>query len=296
MSILVTGGTGTVGSKVVRELLVRKADVSVLTRDASKATALPSGVRAVEGNLHDADAVRRIFRGIDTVFLVTTVGPTEATDGLMAITAVRVAGVRRIVYLSVHGADKAAWLPHFGSKVGIEAALKVSGIAFSVLRPNNFFQNDYWFKDAIVKHGVYPQPIGSAGLSRVDVRDIAEAAAILLTEPGHDGQFYDVVGPEQMTGPRTAEIWSGALGRPVAYGGDDLDAWEKQMLQFTPPATVFDFRYMYDYFQKEGLKASAQAIARQTKLLGHAPRRFEAFAAETAAVWTGPEVRPEVPM
>lgn len=48
---------------------------------------------------------------------------------------------------------------------------------------------------------------------------------------------------------------------------------------------VFDFRLMYAHFQKEGLKADREAIARQTRLLGHAPRAFEAFTAETAAMW-----------
>ncbi len=285
MKILVTGGTGTVGSQVVRELLARKAEVSVLTRDKGKAASLPSGVAAVEGNLQDVGTVRRVFHGVDAVFLVTAVSPTEATEGLLAVTGMRMAGVKRVVYLSVHHTDKAAWLPHFGSKVGIEQGIKTSGIPFTILRPNNFFQNDYWVKDAVLQYGVYPQPIGETGVSRVDVRDIAEAAAIALTSPGHEGETYDLVGPEEMTGTKTAEIWSRALGRPVAYGGDDLDAWEKQSLQFMPDWMAFDFRMMYDYFQQHGLKASPEAIARQTRLVGHAPRAFEPFAVETAAAW-----------
>jgi uncharacterized protein YbjT (DUF2867 family) len=198
----------------------------------------------------------------------------------------RNAGVGRVVYLSVQDADKAAWLPHFGSKVGVEAALKKAGIPWTILRPNNFYQNDYWFKDALLQYGVYPQPLGSAGLSRVDVRDIAEAAAIALTETGHDGQSYDLVGPEAVTGESTASTWSRALGRPIAYAGDDLDAWEKQQLQYLPDWMVFDFREMYDYFQRHGLKATPQALERQAGLLGHAPRSFEAFAMETATMWT----------
>lgn len=284
MKILVTGGTGTVGSQVVKELLARKADVRVLTRDASKP--LPTGVTAVQGNLQDVATVRQIFQGIDAVFLLSVVSPTEASEALMAVTGMRLAGVKRVVYLSVHHADKAAWLPHFGSKVGVEEALKVSGIPFTILRPSNFFQNDYWFKDAILQYGVYPQPFGEAGVSRVDVRDIAEAAAVALTEPGHDGQVYDLVGPEPITATKTAQIWSRVLGRTIVYGGNDLDAWEKQSLQYLPDWMVFDFREMFHYFQTQGLKASPEAIARQARLLGHPPRTFEAFAQETAAAWT----------
>jgi uncharacterized protein YbjT (DUF2867 family) len=285
MHILVTGGTGTVGSQVVKELLARKAQVSVLTRDAAKAKALPAGVGGVVGDLGDPDSVRQVFQGVEAVFLVNVVSPAEASEGLMAVTAARIAGVKRIVYLSVHQADRAAWLPHFGAKVGIEAALQVSGIPFTVLRPNNFFQNDVWFKDVLLEHGIYPQPIGGAGLSRVDVRDIAEAAAIALTQTGHEGKSYDLVGPEVLTGQQTAEIWGRALDRKVAYGGDDLEAWEKQARQYMPAAVVFDFRYMYEYFQKEGLVASADALATQRRLLGHDPRSFESYAQEMAAAW-----------
>ena len=287
MHVLVTGGTGTVGSQVVRELLARNIDVSVLTRDASKTNALPAGVKAVVGDLGEAETVRRVFQSVDGVFLVTVVSPTEAHEGLMAVTGMRLAGTKRVVYLSVQDADKAAWLPHFGAKIGVEGALRVSGIPHTILRPNNFHQNDYWFKDAILQYGVYPQPLGRAGVSRVDVRDIAQAAAVALTEKGHDGQTYDLVGPDAHTGETTAQIWSRALGKEVRYGGDDLDAWEKQFLQYLPEFMVFDFRQMYDFFQKHGFKGTPEMIARQTKLLGHAPRSFAAFVDETAAAWKG---------
>ncbi len=283
MSILVTGGTGMVGSQVVRELLSRGQEVQVLTRDASKAKQLPAGVKAVTGDLGKVETVRRVFKDVDGVFLVNTVTPTEIHEGLLAVCGLRLEKVKRLVYLSVQHADQAAWLPHFGGKLGVEEAVRKSGVPFTILRPNNFYQNDYWFKDVILQHGVYPQPLGSAGLHRVDVRDIAEAAAVALTTSGHEGQTYDIVGPEAHTGASTAEVWSRALGRSVKYGGDDLEAWEKQSLQYMPDWLVFDFKHMYAFFQAKGLKASPEAIERQTRMLGHAPRSFGAFAAETAA-------------
>jgi len=86
----------------------------------------------------------------------------------------------------------------------------------------------------MLKYSVYPQPIGDLGLSRVDIRDIAEAAAIALTKPGHEGQTYNVVGPQVHTGKSTAEVWSRALGKTIAYGGNDLDAWEQQSSSSCP--------------------------------------------------------------
>jgi uncharacterized protein YbjT (DUF2867 family) len=285
MKILVTGGTGTVGSQVVRELTARDQEVVVLTRDASKAKQLPAGVKAVTGDLGKVETLTRVFKGVDGVFLVNTVTPSEVFEGLAAVCALRLESVKRVVYLSVHHADQAAWLPHFGGKLGVEEAVRKSGVPSTILRPNNFYQNDYYFKDVILQYGIYPQPIGDVGLHRVDVRDIAEAAAVALTTSGHEGQTYDLVGPEAHTGASTAEVWARALGKPVRYGGNDLEAWEKQSLQYMPESLVFDFKHMYAFFQERGLKASPEALERQQRLLGHAPRSFGAFAAETASAW-----------
>jgi uncharacterized protein YbjT (DUF2867 family) len=285
MRVLVTGGTGTVGSGVVGELLARGAEVSVLTRDPSKASRLPAGVRAVEGNLLDPAAVRRVFEGQDALFLLNQVSPSETQEGLMGVCGAMQSEIGRIVYLSVHHADQAGYLPHFGSKLAVEAGLDASGIPYTVLRPNNFYQNDVWFKDVILQHGVYPQPIGNAGLSRVDVRDIAEAAAIALTTDGHDGETYDLVGPEALTADATVAIWSEVLGRDIAYGGEDMDAWEQQNAQYMPATVAYDFRLMYEFFQREGLRASDEAVERQTRLLEHPPRDYATYVRETAAAW-----------
>src|SRR4051812_28576626 len=108
MSIMVTGGTGTVGSAVVQELQRRGEAVKVLTRDPAKLKE-SAGVTAVKGDLLDPASVRQVFAGIDRVFLLNPVSQTEATEALMAVTAMRQAGVRRVVYLSVHDVDAAAW-------------------------------------------------------------------------------------------------------------------------------------------------------------------------------------------
>ncbi len=286
MKILVIGGTGTVGSQVVRELLARKVGVQVLTRSADKAKTLPAGLQSVTGDLLDPNTVRSIFKGTEGVFMLNAVSPTETHEGLMALNGARLSGVKRFVYMSVHNVDQAPHLPHFGAKLPIEIAIKTSGIPYTILRPNNFYQNDYWFKDALLQYGVYPQPLGDVGCSRVDVRDIAEAAAMALTTNGHEGQIYNLVGPEVHTGQSTAQIWSQALGKTIAYAGNDLEAWEKQSLQYMPAWMVFDFKLMYAFFQQHGLKATPADLERQTKLLGHKPRRFDDFAKETAKMWT----------
>jgi uncharacterized protein YbjT (DUF2867 family) len=144
------GRNGYGGSQVVRELAQRKADVTVLTRDRAKTTTLPPGLKIVEGNLLQPATVRRIFKDVDAVFLLNPVSQTEGHEALLALCGMKLSGVKHVVYLSVQNADVAAYLPHFGSKAGVEEGIRRSGIAFTILRPNNFFQNDYWFKDAIL--------------------------------------------------------------------------------------------------------------------------------------------------
>lgn len=285
MKILVIGGTGTVGSQTVKELLAKNAEVFVLTREQDKASSLPEGATAIVGDILDPKTVRSVFKGMDGVFMVNPVSLTETSEGLFAVNGARMAGVKKFVYMSVQSLDKAVHLPHFGSKVPVEEALKASGMTYTILRPNSFFQNDYWYKDAMLQYGVYPQPIGDAGLSRVDVRDIAEAAAITLTTSGHEGKTYNLVGPDPQTGADVAAAWSSVLGTPVAYGGNDMDAWEEQTLQYLPAWMVFDFRLMFEHFQKHGLKATEEDLTNLTALLGHAPRNFDAFAKETAKHW-----------
>jgi uncharacterized protein YbjT (DUF2867 family) len=285
MKVIVLGATGTVGSQVVRELHARGVQVRALTRDPHKAEKLPADTEVVRGDLLDPGTVSTVFSGMDAAFLLNGVGTTECHEGLMAVNGARLGSVQRIVYLSVAQAERAPHLPHFGAKLPIEAAIRASGIPFTILRPNNFFQNDYWYEEALLKYGVYPQPIGQRGVSRVDVRDIAEAAAIALTGPGHEGQIYELGGPDVLSGPGTAEIWGRALGRTVAYAGDDMDAWQRQAMQYLPAWMAFDFRLMYEHFHRTGLEISQEDLARLTALLGHAPRTFEAFAKETAEAW-----------
>ena len=283
MKILVLGGTGTVGSQVSRNLLAAGADVSILTRDAKKST--PAGAKAITGDLLDIGTIRSAFRGMDGVFLLTGLSTSEAHEGLLAVNGARMAGVKKIVFLSIHHVEKAPHLPHFGAKIPIELAVRASGIPFTILRPNNFYQNDYWYKDAMLQHGVYPQPFGNVGLSRVDVRDIAEAAAAAFTKGAAPNGILNLVGPDVLTADETAAIWSRALGKKIAYGGDDLDAWEKQSLQYLPAFVAFDFRLMYAFFQENGLKATPADIDALTKVLGHPPRSFATFVAETAKLW-----------
>jgi uncharacterized protein YbjT (DUF2867 family) len=285
MKVLVLGATGTVGSAVVQSLLQGGASVAALTRSAERAKALPAGVEGRIGDLNDPYKVLGAFNGVEAVFLLNAVSSTETQEGLFALECARLQGVKKLVHLSVQHVDRALHLPHFGSKVVIEAAIKQSGLDYTILRPNNFYQNDYWFKDAMLQYGVYPQPLGSAGLDRVDIRDIADAAVKALDGDAASGKTVILAGPTTETGTSTAATWSTCLGKPIAYAGDDLEAWEQQNLQYLPPFMVFDFKMMYRWFQAHGLQAAPGEREATEKLIGHPMRSFAGFAKEAAAQW-----------
>lgn len=285
MTHLVLGGTGTVGSEVVKRLLEKGESVRVLTRSDDHAHALPAGVTGVVGDLTNPDTYPSIFKDFDNLFLLNAVSTTELHEGLAALYEARRAGAKRIVYMSVQDADVGPHIPHFGGKVAIENALKESGVPYTILRPSNFYQNDWWFKEPLLEHGVYVQPLGDVGVSRVDVRDIGEAAANALTGSGFEGKTYTLGGPDELTGEQCAQIWSEALDREIGYAGD-IDAWSEAARQAMPAWMVWDFAIMFRMFHERGLIASDEQLAETQKLVGHPPRSYHAFVKELAPSWT----------
>ncbi|RII99841.1 nucleoside-diphosphate sugar epimerase, partial [Clavibacter nebraskensis] len=251
----------------------------VMSRDAQRLTGLPDGVEGVVGDLGDPFAATPAFDGVQQVFLALTGTPTELYETTVAVNHAVAAGVRRIVYLSVQDLDRAPQVPHNSAKLAVESLLEHSGVEVCFLRVNNFFQNDVWYLDAI-RDGVYPQPLGGTGVSRVDVRDIAEVAVSALTAGSEVAGPIDVAGPTAWTGEATAAALSAALGKTVTYGGDDLVAWRESSLAAMPSWLVYDYERMYSGFQRDGLIASPEAIARLTAILGHAPRSYEDYVRE----------------
>ncbi|QDK80315.1 NAD-dependent epimerase/dehydratase family protein [Spirosoma sp. KCTC 42546] len=280
MKTLVIGGTGTVGSQVVEELVRHQVSVRVLVTSAEKAAQLPEGVEAVIGNLDQPGTLPKAFTGIDVVFLLNRQGHTEAAQGQYAIAAAKRAGVRKVVYQSIHNVRQGAHIPHFQPKITIENVLMQSGLSYVFICPNNFYQNDFWFTNAISTYGVYPQPIGDVGLNRVDVRDIAEAAVIAMLTDDYNGQHIPLVGPETLTGEVTASILSEQLDAAIYYRGNDLDVWATDARRSLPDWIISDWTKMYQFFQAQGLVASDQDIAFCTKVLGHAPRSYADFIAD----------------
>ena len=282
MKILVIGGTGKVGAEVVKELQKRRADIRLFVR--KDGTSMPPGVEVAIGDLLDPVSVDKAMRGVAKLYLLNAVAPDELTQGLIAYDLARKLKLKHIVYHSVFRVEHFKDVPHFASKLAIESALRQIEVPFTIIRPNYFMQNDATLKDALMA-GIYPAPLGNVGISVVDIRDIAQATAIVLTSEEHNGKTYNLNGPEAISGPKAASIWSKLLGKEIRYSGHDMDAFEEQMRKRAPSWSAFDIRMMFQGYLERGFVAEPGDVERLTKLLGHAPRSYEDFAAETAALW-----------
>jgi uncharacterized protein YbjT (DUF2867 family) len=283
MKILVIGGTGHVGSEVVKELKKRNADVRVLVRKADEKT-LP-GVEMAVGDLLDPVSIEKALKGVDKLYLLNAVTPDELTQGLIAYDLAKKCKLSHVVYHSVFRVEHFKDVPHFASKFAIESAIREFDVPFTIIRPNYFFQNDASFKDLLTNLSVYPNPLGLVGISAVDIRDIAEAAAISLMSDAHFGKTYNLNGPDILSGPKAASIWSKVLGKEIKYAGDNLDTFEEQTRKHAPAWAAFDIRMMFQGYLERGFIAEDGDAAALTKLLGHEPRAYEDFANATAREW-----------
>ncbi|SHN35148.1 NmrA/HSCARG family protein [Rhizobacter sp. OV335] len=294
MSILVTGATGTIGSLIVQRLADAGAEVKALVRQQGKRS-FPAGVTEVVGDLTDVPSMRAALSSVRTLFLLNAVTPDEVTQALIALNLAREAGIERVVYLSVIHADKYTNVPHFTSKYTVERMIDSLDMPATILRPAYFMQNEGTVQQVIQGHGVYPMPIGSAGVSMIDARDLADlAVAELLRRDRAPAPLarvtLDVVGPQALTGTSAARIWGSALGREVAYGGDDVAAFEGQMASFGPAWLAYDMRLMMAGIQKLGMRGEDGAVDRLQAILGRPLRTYAAFVAESVAA-TWPEAR-----
>lgn len=282
MKILVIGGTGKVGAAVVSQLLDEGVDVTVLTKSNDRRHLIPERAGVATGDLvSDPRSLRGAFEGVDAVFMVNKASATEATEGMLAVRLAQEAGVGRFVYQTAHLLDELAFLPHLGAKVAIRKAIELSGMDYSFIAPNHFFQNDLMTLQPMLERNVYFTPLGPVGCDGIDTGDIAAVTVAVLTSDGHSGRTYNVVGPERLTSEAAAQAWSDALGRNIRAGS--IDEWSELTKPFMPPWMHYDLSLMYEDFARRGMLGTADDLAEVTAILGRPPRSYREFVAEHVA-------------
>ena len=278
--IVVTGATGTIGRKLLRLLAAQGAEVVALSRNPPDGEALP-GISWVAADLADRETLPAILAGAERLFLLT--GNSEGMVRLQknAIAAAATAGVGHVVKLSALGASD-----HSKSVIGVwhhnvERVLQAAGLAWTILRPHVFMQNLLDQQASIQGEGRIYSPAGEAQIPMIDTRDIAAAAAAVLTEPGHEGKRYTLTGPQPISYREAAAVLAEVLGKPLTYVPETYDeAWHRLREAELPPWHIGAQLALASY-QRQG---AGTGILTDTveALTGRPPRTFQEFAREYA--------------
>jgi uncharacterized protein YbjT (DUF2867 family) len=284
--ILLTGATGTAGSEIAKALGRMGVPYRSLVRDRARA-ASRAGADAdlVEADLSRPETLDAALDGVEKALLLTASSPDALQQEKNFIRAARRAGLRHVVKFSAYGAGLRA--PHyFGRQHGeAERALEESGLPFTVLRPNGFFQNFLGSAAGIRERGAFHAPAGDMKFSAVDVRDIAAVAAHVLTEPGHQWQRYTITGPEALSHAEIAERFSQVLGRTIRFVDVPEEAARQWMLGVGMEAWQVDkLLDLYRYYKS----GAAAEVTSNVECVGRkAPIAFQQFVRDHAAVFGG---------
>jgi uncharacterized protein YbjT (DUF2867 family) len=291
MVILVTGATGTVGSNVVRELRARGATVRALLRDRERRPLGPHVELAI-GDFADPASVRAALEGVDQMFLVCANSPEQVALEVNAIDAAVAAGTRRIVKVSALHAEAGSTLPFWDWHGCIEQHLQAAGLPYVVLRPSFYMTNLLASAATIAETGKLFAPAAEAKVAMIDPRDVAAAAAAVLTEDGHDGPTYELTGPEAITFCQVAEEMSRATGRRVEF----VNVADEAALGALLAAGLPDWLATSVVTLFELLRCGVgEQITDSIRLLtGREPRTIADFARDHAALLSGPQHGPSL--
>ncbi|WP_203714942.1 SDR family oxidoreductase [Asanoa siamensis] len=219
MTILVTGGTGNIGRRLVDRLLATTTDFRVLVRRAGTEQHLPPGTAVVHGDLRDPGGLATALRSVDRVFLLW---PSLRPDGVEDLAATLAhAGVRHVVYVSaLHVTDD----NRDGVWGAVEQALIDAGIGHTFLRVSGLATNTLGWATAIRAGEPVRVPYPLAKRSLIHEADVADVAAAALTDPEHHiGRSHRLTGPAVISQADQVAAIGVAIGRPVQVVAQEPD-------------------------------------------------------------------------
>ena len=260
--IVVTGAGGMTGRAVTRALRARGREVRALVGTSGPHPDLAAaGAEVVAADLRDPAGVVPLLAGADALYVIwPNFTPGEADGAAALFAAARRAGVPRVVYHSVLRPQARA-MPHHAEKDAAEEALDAGGLTWRVLQPCAYTANLDGQLPAVAATGRFRSPWGlDRAQSMIDLRDVAEAATVLLTEDGLDGGTFEVAGPEPLSAPRIAAVLGAWLGREV-IAEDVVPAGP------VPPAEgpgadwgAHCARRMFDHYRAHGFTGSPRVL------------------------------------
>ena len=228
--------------------------------------------------LDDSSTYRTALKGIHTLGLITPSHPDQVKREVGLIYAAKQGGVRRIIKLSVAGAEFVCPISAFARwHADIEEVLRTSDIAHVILRPNFFMQNTL-LQRASIEAGVYVEPIATNSISYVDIHDIADVA-VAAARGDFDDQALTLTGREAIGGERVSALLSQATGKRVQFISPDLQSFRSALTQSKLPDWHIEaLTELYARVQEGRASHVSSVTADIENVTGKRPRSFLAFA------------------
>jgi uncharacterized protein YbjT (DUF2867 family) len=274
--ILITGAGGKTGQAVMRALAGRAAAVRAWVRceeQAELARQLGAS-QVVWGDMADEAVLEQAMVGVRAVYLICpNMYPDELAIGERVIAAAQHHSIQHLVYHSVLHPQTQA-MPHHWQKNQMEEKLFASGIPYTILQPTAYMQNILAGWQRIIGQGIFanPYPVNTR-LSLVNLHDVAEVVARVLTEPGHLYATYELVGTRPHTQTEVANILSQQVGHPVQAQATSLAEWQATTSNLSPYA-LDTLLKMFHYYGRYGLEGNPTVL---TLLLSRPPTSLEEF-------------------
>lgn len=282
--ILVTGATGKVGSALVEQLQAQQIPFRALAHTSASYDRLnKQQVHAVLVPEPNSTNVAAAFDDVDKLFLLTPSSPNQAATERTFVDAARYANVQHVVKLSVLGADAAAIsLAQFHHES--EQYIQQSGIGYTFLRPNSFMQNVGTIDAPLIKeHSAIFNSAGEGKVSFIDARDIAAVAIAAFSDERHNGQAYDLTGPEALTYSEVTQKLTALLDRSINYVALSDDDYRAALLAAGLPDWYANgLTELYQSY-RAGEGAAVTNLVEQ--LTGRPARTFDAYLADHRALF-----------
>lgn len=275
--ILVTGGTGKVGRRVVTELLQRGLDVRIGSRSPEKAAF--TGASAVQLDFDDVDSLTPALEGVEIAFLTTGYSVDMLRQSKAFIDAARHSGVKHIVHLGACGDDDTL-VPHWAWHQYVEHYIEWAGLGFTHLRPEFFMENLLGYPGRrVIVDGLIKGYVGDARASWVACDDIALVAAECLAEPAlHAGKTYRL-GYDSKSYAEIATILSEVVGRPFSYRSLPPEAFlEEVMANGSEPAYMRSVYFSHVAAASGKLPDPDPVFENFPSITGRTPMDWRAFA------------------